>query len=262
MRLLALAAVVAVALATAVAHAALAIEGGAPSEPQPYVGRLTATRDLGPGSVGERCGAVLIAPAWALTAAHCLRYEAPSPYGTGEYRADDLTVGFGSLRADGAGGHTAQVAEIFRGAQDVALLRLAADVPVTPVRLADRPPAGGAPAVALGWGRGTGSASLEAADMQVEDVGSMLVTAPDRGAGHPGFADSGDSGGPLLLPLPGGGHVLAGIAKSAMSSARGARSNSWVRADRNSATYAWLGEYIDLTPARGLPHPNIRPTSP
>lgn len=255
LRRLALAALAALTLTAVGGQPALAIDGGgAPSGDLPYVGRLTATQDLGNGQVGERCGAALIAPGWALTAAHCLRYDAPS--GSGNYAPGNVTVTFGSARADGAGGHTTTVSEIVRGAQDVALLRLTRNVPVAAVPLADRTPAEGSRAVALGWGRGTGSAPLKAADMRVDATGSgsMLVTVPDARSANSGAAHHGDSGGPLLVAAPTGGYALAGVAKSVTTSARGGVSNAWVRVDGDSPAYAWLAEHVPAVfPLRALP---------
>ena len=248
-----------------VAGEARAIDGGGePPAALPYIGRLTAVRDVGPGQVGENCGAVLIADTWALTAAHCTRYS--SPVGSGPFAARDLSLTFGSTRADGAGGTTVHVKRIVRGEQDIALLELADAAQVSPVRLVARRPGDSAAVLAAGWGRGRGAAPLAAAAMQVDDGSAfrtrgMLVTEPAAGNPDAGVANHGDSGGPLLVAVP-SGYALAGIAESAIESSRGAMSNAWVRVDAASPAYAWIEQRVPLRTIGALPHPNIRPTAP
>lgn len=261
-RVLVLAAVAAATLVAVGAQPALAIQGGgepsAAGDGLSYVGRLTAVRQIDSTSeVGERCGAALIAPRWAVTAKHCLNYDGRSRQG--DFAPSDVTITFGSRRADGVGGHTATVAEILRGGPDIALLRLTEDVPVAPVALADQAPPQSAPVVALGWGRGTGAAPLKAADMRVDrpastpswfDPASILVTVPDSRAAHPGAAYHGDSGGPLVVPTQSGGYALAGIARSSIGARGGDVANAWVRTDGDSSTHAWIVEHAGGTPAQ------------
>lgn len=255
-RALVVAALAGTAVLGAVAAPAMAVDGG--GEPAytgdsfGYVGRLVAERRVDASlEVGERCGAVLVAPSWALTARHCVSYDAPARYRDGDFAPADLTLAFGSRRADGAGGHQARVVEIVRGDEDIALLRLAADVPLAPVRLADAMPPEESAVLALGWGRRTGAAPLEAADMRVDQPssgpswfhpGSTLVTVPDADAPQPGSANHGDSGGPLLVAAPAGGHVLAGVARSAIRG-RGP-ANAWVRTDPGSPVHAWMATHV------------------
>lgn len=251
MRGLGVAAAVAAALLVVGAQPSLAIEGGevpAASSDFSYVGRLTSVRQVANGEVGERCGAVLVAPAWAVTARHCVQYDAPAP---GNFTPENVTITFGSRRADGAGGYRATVAEIVRGTEDIALLRLTGNAPVTPVRLADTAPPAGARAIALGWGRGTGAVPLEAADMKVASADSLLVTVPDARGAHPGSAYHGDSGGPLLVRTSDGGYTLAGIARSSIGSGN---ANAWVRTDAGSPTRYWLDEHLPA-PAQAAPPP-------
>lgn len=216
---------------------ALAIDGGAAADDLKYVGRLTAVHRTTLGEYGGRCGAVLVAPDWAVTAGHCTRHDA------GDYAPQDITISFASNRADGSGGRTARVSEIVRGSADIALLRLSVDLPLKPVALASDVPADAVRVAAFGWGRGTGAAGLESADMRVvSSDATTLVSVPD--GPNAGLANHGDSGGPLLVALPTGGRALVGIAESVMVGNSGERANMWVRTDRGSSTESWIAEHV------------------
>jgi len=103
------------------------------------------------------CGATLIAPRWAVTAGHCARWvhgDVQQPL-TGHPYA--WRVRFGS-RSTRSGGRLVRVTGFVRIAKtldpdgDVALLKLAHPVRVTPARVATRTPRPGAKAAILGWG--------------------------------------------------------------------------------------------------------------
>jgi len=225
-------------LAVAGAPAAFAIDGGgASTERLPYVGRLTAVHRTAQGEAGQRCGAALVAPTWAVTAAHCVT-RAGMDFGPTE-----VGVSFGSNRADGAGGRTARVVQILRGSEDIALLRLAETLPVKSVPLAEQVPPQASEVAAFGWGRGTGPAPLEVAEMRVDSTtATTLMSVPD--GPDAGLANHGDSGGPLLVALPMGGHALVGIARSVLVGQHGQAANVWVRTDAASATNRWIVEHV------------------
>jgi hypothetical protein len=183
-----------------------------------------------------------------------LDYDGPFPFRDGQFSAGDLTLTFGSLRADGKGGQVASVKRIVRGEEDLALLEL--DAPVSsasPVRLSDRVPPQGYNIKAVGWGGGTGSDALEQADMRVSRFDStpswwhpsaMGLAVPDASSNANGGVQKGDSGGPILVPVQSGGYALAGVIRAFANAVEDYRKTNygvlWSRADAASGSFEWI----------------------
>lgn len=206
---------------------ASAIIGGTEST-QPYAFMASLQYDS-PRLDGHRCGAVVIAPQWVVTAGHCA--NTPTGVTAGVPRGWQVRVG--SLATD-AGGEVAKVDRFYRrhnsyhpAGEDLALLHLRRPVRARPVRLAAATPADGTPVRILGWGA-TSTACfadfhdpecfprrLQEADTVVrplaqcwDDDGDTLPLCvgsldPPVGPGNM------DSGGPALIRA-GGKWVLAG----------------------------------------------------
>ncbi|QDQ09598.1 trypsin-like serine protease [Streptomyces spectabilis] len=183
---------------------------------------------LPPRPDGHRCGAVLIAPQWAVTAGHC----ANTPAGATAGVPRGWKVRVGSLNTT-SGGEVAEIDRFYRRhntydppGEDIAVLHLRKPVRAKPVRLAGTTPAVGTPVRILGWGETSDScggfddprcfpSKLREADTEVvpleecwDDLGdtSPLCVGRANPAVGPGMTDS---GGPALV-RSGDEWVLAG----------------------------------------------------
>ncbi|MFJ6349954.1 trypsin-like serine protease [Streptomyces sp. NPDC092046] len=205
---------------------AQAIVGGTEST-QPYSFMVSLQYDA-PRPDGHRCGAVLIAPQWAVTAGHC----ANTPTGSKAGVPRGWKVRVGSLDVTD-GGEVTEVDTFYRRTakydppgEDIALLHLRNPVRAKPVRLSETTPAVGTPVRILGWGEASDACGdfddpacfpsrLREADTEVvplqecwDDVDAtspLCVGRLDPPVG-PGMTDS---GGPALVRA-GGEWVLAG----------------------------------------------------
>lgn len=150
-------ALAALTIFAALAPPAQAVVGGGEATPGAYPWMIALVdAPLADANAGQFCGATLIAPTMALTAAHCVE----------EASARDVHVVIGRHRlSDPAAGQRIAVAAIASHPQvdlpnlrnDVALLRLASPAAGTPVRLVAAGDEGfwtpGAIAKVMGWGQ-------------------------------------------------------------------------------------------------------------
>src|ERR671914_2244611 len=140
----------------ACAPAAHAVVGGSEATPGAYPWMLALVdAPLADANEGQFCGAALIAPTMALTAAHCVEDASARDVHvvTGRHRLSDSGAG---QRIPVAAIASHPQVDLERLRNDVALLRLASPAAGAPVRLlAPRDEAllaPGATARALGWG--------------------------------------------------------------------------------------------------------------
>jgi secreted trypsin-like serine protease len=215
----------ALALCAGMAAPAGAVVGGQPaSEPYPWMASLQLE-----GS--HYCGATLVRPRWALTAAHCVD----------DVRARDLTVVLGRDKLSTNAGRTFGVDEVVQhedyrtdpvSGHDVALLRLDAASDAPPIPLVGPGQADlwapGRPVRVTGWGTsvflvGPTPDDLMEVDLQMisdeECASSYAAQGFDPStqvcAGQPGAGgkDScqGDSGGPLMARDAQGAWTQVGV---------------------------------------------------
>jgi len=190
------------------------------------------------------CGGNLIAARWVVTAAHCIENS-----DTDEVMIPDAVQVLAGTTSLAQGGRRVRVIEVIRYPGfdsttfdgDLALLRLAEELPEAPSRLidADTEPAlaaAGVTATVIGWGNTTTEGSnypTELMQAQVPIVSNEVCNSATSYNGSitanmlcAGFAEGGvdscqgDSGGPLFVPSGDGGYVQAGVVSFGNSCAR------------------------------------------
>lgn len=200
-------------IATVGPSPARAITGGLSTDvPYSFMGSLQRLDSPRPDL--HVCGVELIAPRWALTAAHCTRSSADTYGKATTGRPYDWKVRFGSAQL-GSGGRLVRVTRFTQlnnryFHDDLALLRLARPVHLTPIRIADAPPAPDTPVRILGWGATCMSSIAPRCIPEQLHVAATIVQPRetcDPGAGNfcVGSRDGAvapqnfDSGGPAIV---------------------------------------------------------------
>ncbi|MFB9906348.1 S1 family peptidase [Allokutzneria oryzae] len=251
--------------ATAVLSAtpAGAIVGGKKAdENYPFMASLQ--HPVMPWKPNHYCGGAVIAPAWVLTAAHCV-----DSVGEAEMPIEEFAVRVGSNRTD-SGGEVAKAKRVvvhpdYRPAgpgegNDIALVELAEPVSVRPVALPARTPGPGTPARAIGWGRTcakdteknclTPPRELKQLEETVvagktcarlSTAGAELCVQTPEKAGAICFADSGS---PLIGKVDGRWTVLGSADRFGTSNGRDDCDDSTALYADVSAHLSWIARYV------------------
>ncbi|MBW1603235.1 trypsin-like serine protease, partial [Streptomyces sp. JJ66] len=207
----------------------------------------TYTAQLTMGEHDRGCSGVLVAPMWLATSASCF---ADDPNGVSAGKpAQDTTATIGRIDLTTAKGAVRDVVELVpRADRDLVLARLAEPVnSITPVRLADTPPAAGDTLTVAGYGRTkdewaplklhTGAFAVDAAPVGTD----LNITGKDGAAVCPG-----DTGGPALRTVNGVAELVAVNSRSWQGGCFGVDATSTSAINTRTDDIAdWIGATVN-----------------